>query len=46
MVGGQTLAPSQCSVGLVNTIGCADGGLPGNIVPKPRRQAAGVFLPL
>lgn len=44
MVGGQTLAPSQCSVGFVNTIGCADGDLPGNGVPKPPRQA-GRWLP-
>lgn len=34
MVGSQVLAPSQCSVGLVNTTGCADGDLPGNGVPK------------
>lgn len=34
MVGSQVLAPSQYSVGLVNTIGCADGDLPGNGVPK------------
>lgn len=44
MVGGQMLAPSQCSVGLVNTIGCADGDLPGNGVPKAPRQA-GRWLP-
>lgn len=44
MVGGQTLAPSQCSVGLVNTIGCADGDVPGNGIPKPPRQA-GRWLP-
>lgn len=44
MVGGQALAPSQCSVGFVNTIGCADGDLPENGVPKPPSQA-GRWLP-
>lgn len=44
MVGGQMLAPSQCSVGLVNTIGCADGDLPGKGIPKAPRQA-GRWLP-
>lgn len=43
MVGGQTLAPSQRSAGLVSTIGCADGHLPGNYVPKPPGRLAGGF---
>lgn len=34
MVGSQALAHAQRSVGLVNTIGCAGGGLPGSIVPR------------
>lgn len=34
MVGSQALARAQRSVGLVNTIGCEGGGLPGSIVPR------------
>lgn len=43
MVDSQMLAPSQPSEGLVSTVGCADGELPANSVPKAPREAGRCF---